>query len=65
MQKKKEPDFETKKSFRSRKYFALTSDGVQLVGGGGDPLVQGLHVAVGVAQVEVSQRPRHPVIFLK
>ena len=38
----------------------LTSDGVQLVGGGRDPLVQGLHVAVGAAQVEVGQGSRHP-----
>ena len=38
----------------------LTSDGVQLVCGGRDPLVQGLHVAVGAAQVEVGQGPRHP-----
>ena len=44
------------KIFQDQKIFlSLTSDGVQLVGGGGDPLVQGLHVAVGVAQVEVGQ----------
>ena len=45
------------------KYFSLTSDGIQLISGGRDPLVQGLHVAVGVAEVKVCQSPRHPAIF--
>ena len=49
-------------TLKTRKYF--TSDGVQLVGGGGDPLVQRLHVAGGLAKVEVSQRPRHPEMVI-
>ena len=49
-------------TLKTRKYF--TSDGVQLVGGGGDPLVQRLHVAGGLAKVEVSQGPRHPEMVI-
>ena len=33
----------------------MTSDAVQLVRAGRDPLVQGLHVGVGQAEVEVCQ----------